>query len=347
MEEARRRPAPRLGRRRSPTSAAFARATPSASASHQLRELVREASGAAALGQQDPPGHAIVRALAAALAGTPALTEDVDAAPDTAGAAATELAQRYTRVRNAAAAAATDARTAAAPAATENARRRALVRIARWGITPLAEGSTLAERLVRAAEVLERRIAEAPATLEGATVEVIAGAIGALVSPEGPFPVFARLRAATFAGLRAEPTSAGAKPRLDPDWLETVAAVRPALARLEAVQLAAAARNGGQTLRAWTNRPGDPWQTVPPPPSDIEVVRATRLTAAFGPPNVLPPQPAANTTGTVAVAVIDRFGETVPDPEHISSRRVLARSPARPTRRRPSCSRCRRSSTRS
>jgi hypothetical protein len=39
----------------------------------------------------------------------------------------------------------------------------------------------------------------------------------------------------------------------------------------------------------------------------------------FGPPNVLPPQPAANTTGTVAAGVIDRFGETVPDPEHISS----------------------------
>ena len=239
--------------------------------------------------------------------------------PIPAGTVGTELAQRYTRVRNAAAAAATDARTAAAPAATENARRRALVRIARWGITPLAEGSTLAERLVRAAEVLERRIAEAPATLEGATVEVIAGAIGALASPEGPFPVFARLRAATFAGLRVEPTNAGAKPRLDPDWLETVAAVRPALARLEAVQLRQRLATGGQTLRAWTNRPGDPWQTVPPPPSDIEVVRATRLTAAFGPPNVLPPQPAASTTGTVAVAVIDRFGETVPAPEHISS----------------------------
>ena len=155
---------------------------------HQLRELVREASGAAALDQHDPPGPAIVRALAAALAGTPALTDDVDAAADTVGAAATELAQRYTRVRDAAAAAATDARTSAAPAATENARRRALVRMARWGITPLAEGSTLAERLVRAAEVLERRIAEAPATPEGATVEVIAGAIGALVSPEVTVP---------------------------------------------------------------------------------------------------------------------------------------------------------------
>ena len=34
---------------------------------------------------------------------------------------------------------------------------------------------------------------------------------------------------------------------------------------------------------------------------------------------MLPPQPAASTTGTVAVAVVDRFGETVPDAEHISS----------------------------
>ena len=284
----------------------------------QLRELVREASGAAALGPDDPPGHAVVRSLAAALSAVPALAEDVaDTPPDPAGAA--ELAQRFTRVRTAAGAAAGDARAAAAPAQTENARRKALARMARWGITPLTEGGTLAERLVRAAEILERRIAEAPATLEGATVEVIAGAIGALVSPEGPLPVFGRLRAATFAGLRAEPVSAGAKPRLDPDWLETVAAVRPPLARLEAVQLEQRLASGGEPLRAWTNRPGDPWQTVPPPPSDTEVVRATRLTAVFGPPNVLPPQPAANTTGTVAVAVIDRFGETVPDPEHISS----------------------------
>ncbi|HYU67526.1 MAG TPA: hypothetical protein VEK09_12280, partial [Jatrophihabitantaceae bacterium] len=71
--------------------------------------------------------------------------------------------------------------------------------------------------------------------------------------------------------------------------------------------------------RAWTNRPGDPWQTFPPPPSDIDVVRASRLVAVFGPPNVLPPRPAANTAGTVAVGVIDRFAETVPDAEHISS----------------------------
>jgi hypothetical protein len=98
-----------------------------------------------------------------------------------------------------------------------------------------------------------------------------------------------------------------------------VAPVRPALARLEAAQLDERLRSGGQPLRAWSNRPGDPWQTVAPPPSDTEVVRASRLLAAFGPPNVLPPRPSASTTGTVAVGVIDRFGETIPEAEHVSS----------------------------
>jgi hypothetical protein len=290
-----------------------------------LRDVVREVSGAAGIGPDDPPGHAVVRALAAALAGVPALAEDVGAEPDPAGGVATELAARYDAVRNAAVAAAADARAAAAPSATDAERRRALGRIARWGITPLASETAdpaiggLADRLVRAAEALERRVAEAPETLAEASVSVLASSIGALVAPEGPWPVFARLPAKAFTGVRGEPASGGPAPRLDPDWLETVAPVRPALARLEAVQLDERLRSGGQPLRAWSNRPGDPWQTVAPPPSDTEVVRASRLLAAFGPPNVLPPRPAATTAGTVAVGVIDRFGETIPDPEHISS----------------------------
>ena len=167
--------------------------------------------------------------------------------------------------------------------------------------------------------MLERRVAEAPDTLAGASVSVLASSIGALVAPEGPWPVFARLPAKAFTGVRGEAASGGQAPRLDPDWLETVAPVRPALGRLEAVQLDQRIRRGGQPLRAWSSRPGDPWQTVAPPPSDIEVVRASRLLAAFGPPNVLPPRPSATTAGTVAVGVIDRFGETIPDAEHISS----------------------------
>ena len=74
--------------------------------------------------------------------------------------------------------------------------------------------------------------------------------------------------------------------------------MRPALARLEAVQLDQRIVAGGRPLRAWTNRPGDPWQTVAPPPSDTEVVRPSRLVAAFGPPGVLPSRPAATTPGT-------------------------------------------------
>ncbi len=290
-----------------------------------LRDVVRDAGAAAGLGPTDPPGHAALRALAAALAGEPAVPEDAGAPADPADGAAAELAGRYAAVRAAAVDAAADARAGAAPAATEAARQAALGRIARWGITPLAADVAdptvggLADRLRRAAELLERRIAESPATLDGATVSVLASAITALVAPEGPWPVLARLPASAFAGVRAEPAGSGTAPRLDPDWLETVAPVRPALARLEAAQLGQRLAAGGKPLRAWTSRPGDPWQTVAPSPSDIEVVRASRLIAAFGPVGVLPARPRATTPGSVAVGVVDRFAETVPDTEQIGA----------------------------
>ena len=290
-----------------------------------LRDVAREVSGAAALGPGDPRGHATVRALASALAGVPGVDEDVGATPDAANSAGRELARRYAAVRAAAVAAAADARAATAANATAARRRATIGRMARWGITPLVAEvadptvGELADRVRRAAEVLERRVADAPATLEGAAVSVIASAIAALVAPEGALPVFSRLPAAAFTGMRSEPTSSGSAPRLDPDWLETVAPVRPALARLEAVQLDQRIVAGGRPLRAWSNRPGDPWQTVPPPPSDTEVVRPSRLVAAFGPPGVLPSRPAPTTPGRVAVAVIDRFAETVPSTEQISA----------------------------
>ncbi len=294
--------------------------------SANLRDVVLDVSGAAGLGPADPSGHAIVRALAAALAGVPALPEDVGRPPDPSGAAVVELRQRYAALRNAAVAAAADTRLAAAPAATEGVRRAALGRIARWGITPLAADTddptvgALVDRVRRAAEVLERRIDDSPATMSGdETVSELATAIGALVAPEGPWPVFARLPAAAFDGLRIEPTTAGPAPRLDPEWLEMVATVRPALARLEAVQLGQRIASGGRPLRAWTNRRGDPWQTIAEPPSDIAVVRPSRLVATFGPRAALPSRPVATTPGTVAAAVIDRFAESVPDTEHVSS----------------------------
>jgi hypothetical protein len=288
-----------------------------------LRDVVRVVSGAAGLDPADAPGHATVRSLAAALAGVPAARQDTGATADESDAAAAELAGRYLALRTAAVAAAVGARAVADGTSTEAELRRALGRIARWGITPLGSDVAdaaiggLAARLHRAAESLERRVADAPLNLAGATGPLVAQAIGALVAPEGPYAVYARLPANAFVGLRAEPTG-GQAPRLDPDWLETVAPVRPAVARLEAIQLDQRLTTGGRPLRAWSSRLGDPWQKVVPPPSDVEVDRPSRLIAVFGPPGVLPARPVATTAGRVAVAVIDRFAETIPDTESVA-----------------------------
>ncbi len=297
-----------------------------------LRRVVRDVSGVVALGSIDPPGHATVRALAAALAGIPAVASDVGVPTDRLGAGPStvdpELAGRYVAVRMAASAEAADARMATVATATDAMRRAALGRLARWGITPLAAdgvegvgetGAGLANRLRLAIEVLERRVASAPASLDDATAAVLASSMGLLVAPEGPWPVFSRLAISAFDGVRAEPLAPGITPRLDPDWIEAVAPVRPAIARLEAMQLGERVGPGGQPLRTWSNRAGDPWQTAGPPLSDTAVVRASRLVAVFGPAAVLPARPAATTSGTVAVVVIDRFAETVPNTEHISA----------------------------
>ena len=284
-----------------------------------LRDTVIAVSGAAALGAQDPGGPAVVRVLAAALAGVPADVADVGDAAESP-AAATNLAARYAALRSAAAAAIVAARAATAAGASDQARRRELGRLARWGITPMSadtSGASLAELLADAADVLDRRISAMPAQMAGAAVSELTDAIAALVGAEVGYPVFSRLQAALFAGVQAEPTSAGQAPRLDPDWLETVAAVRPAMARLEAAQLGERLRTGGRPLRAWTNQPGDPWQTAATTADSTP--GPSRLVAVFGPAGVLPSRPTANTAGFVAAAVIDHFAETIPGIEHTAS----------------------------
>ena len=288
-----------------------------------LREVVRHLSGAAGLApEQHPPGHDVVRSLATALAGVPATASDLGG--DASNTASVELAQRYAGLRTAAVTAAENIRNATKPTATAAVQRTAVKRLAQWGISPLASATddptigSLRDRLTRGAEALERRIEQSPESLDGAVMEVLASQISALAAPEGPLPIFAQIPAAAFTGLQAEPATS-AKPRLDPDWLETVATVRPALGRLEAVQLAQRVLPGGQPLRAWSNRVGDPWQTVAPQAPETEVVRSSRLVAAFGTPDVLPNKPVGTTAGAVAVAVIDRFAETIPDAEHQNS----------------------------
>jgi hypothetical protein len=89
------------------------------------------------------------------------------------------------------------------------------------------------------------------------------------------------------------------------------------MARLEAVQLGERLRTGGRPLRAWTNQPGDPWQTAAATADSAPGPR--RLVAVFGPVSVLPSRPTANTAGIVAAAVIDHFAETIPGIEHTAS----------------------------
>ena len=134
-----------------------------------------------------------------------------------------------------------------------------------------------------------------------AAPSAFADAIVALIAPEGGWPVFARFPDSVLTGTVVE--GAAVTPRLDPDWLEVVAAVRPALARFEAAQLGA----GSGRLAVWSNRPGDPWQNSPGP----------GLLAVFGPPGTVPTQPSGQ--ATVALAVIDRFAETIPASEHIAA----------------------------
>jgi hypothetical protein len=87
---------------------------------------------------------------------------------------------------------------------------------------------------------------------------------------------------------------------LDVAWLTVVAAVRPALARLEAYQLSAAS-----PLTGWTNRPADPWQT--------NASDARRMVAVFAAPQI--DLAALAPTATVAVAAVDAFSEVVPAAE--------------------------------
>ena len=291
-----------------------------------LTQTVRDITGTGGLASGSVLGHQRVRALAAALAGVPARPDDVaDApAPTDGDASDAELRGRLATLRSAAAAAITQLEAAGAAGSVAT-RRAALRTAARWGITPLATTgdleaaeAELAARVERAAGVLARRVAAAPDDTAGLTFGEVAEQIATLAAPEGACPVLARLAASLCADLRPDGPGTGSPgPALDPDWLETVAPVRRTLARLEAVQFDERLRPDGVPMAAWSNRPGDPWQvTVETAPNDLPV--PSRLVAAFGPPGVLPAA-GSSASGEVAVAVVDRFVETIPATEQVSA----------------------------
>jgi hypothetical protein len=266
----------------------------------QLRALAASVAGAPSLAPENPSGPRLVRTWATAIAGSVNVGDDIAAAGTASSTTTAELATRLAALRAEAAADVTSIRAATAPTATPAQHRAARLSAARWGVVPHDTGSE-AVRLDRAADALERRLAMSSVPPADAAPSAFADAIAALIAPEGGWPVLARVPEAVLAGTAVEDPAA--TPRLDPDWLEVVASVRPALARFEAAQLGA----GSGRLAAWSNRPGDPWQTSTGP----------GLLAVFGPAGAVAAHPSGQ--AAVALAVIDRFAETIPASEHVAA----------------------------
>ena len=136
-----------------------------------------------------------------------------------------------------------------------------------------------------AADVLAERLtatATAAADVAGlqAQLRTLAGFAALPVVAVAPAP----------AGLAAVPD----QETFDRAWLEVVAAVRPALARLEAWQL------GGVGWVAWSTNPAQPWGIGD-------------HVAGYGPPRTL------EGGGDVGLVLLDRWAETVPFHSHTTT----------------------------
>ncbi len=186
--------------------------------------------------------------------------------PDLAGSASNgegQLRERLTTLRAAAADLAVGL--AADPSVTGPARR--------WGLPDVGALEVLQSRLSAAGDPLTDASADAPALAER---------ILALLSPASGLPL-------TCTGNVPAVTPA---PDLDREWLEVVAAVRPAVARLEAVQLAF----------GWPAAASDPERLWSVP------VGSQRNVVVYG--------PAATAAAPAAVALLDDWAETVPSSRH-------------------------------
>jgi hypothetical protein len=181
---------------------------------------------------------------------------------------------------------------------------RLAVACARWGVAPDpshrpddAVVRRLIERTVSSLSLLQQRLAASPdaAAIAPLTRDEFCDAAAALVSPTRHVALTGTTRS---DGMPAVSRSEGER-GVDATWLVAVAAVRPALARLEVHQLLADA-----PLRPWTNRAGDPWQT------DSSDMR--RMIAVYAAPQL---DFAAMSETPVAVAIVDRFSEVIPAAE--------------------------------
>ncbi|SDT09591.1 hypothetical protein SAMN04488570_3514 [Nocardioides scoriae] len=310
-----------------------------------------------------PPGeHLRTQHLAAALGNRPAAGRDVVQDPVAQQAIDAEvyqeLADRYAALHVA------GRDLVAALRASDDVSRPGLLRRAlAWGITPVSRradadalwaalldrppspDATPAPDLAAAvADVLQKRLDDAPQPADLAPVAdlgaplddhedrkrvqhpdgvpTLAGALADLALPDGTLGITASWSRTSLIGDTA--LEVGATEDLDESWLTVVAAVRPALARLEALQL------GLDTpLDAWSSAPGDPFLTATVAANlatrssasvtDLEVDR--RFVAAYG-------TPGAWAGERVAVGLVDSFSEAVPMPQRSTSAAFGFNAPA-------------------
>ena len=159
-------------------------------------------------------------------------------------------------------------------------------------------------------EALSVKLIENRDRRAGEPIEALARAIGALVYPGGRLSVTAKWPVADFKAA-AKPEGAP-DPALEDQWLAVTAAVRPPLARIEAMQLEARHLGHGLPFGVWSNFPGDPWRKKLVEQNaglrktgKLTDIRLDRLVTAFGDLD-------AFEADNMAVALIDQFSEAVP-----------------------------------
>ncbi|MBY8877353.1 hypothetical protein [Actinacidiphila acidipaludis] len=334
-----------------------------------LADLARAALGASPGTPLTGTGsrrHDLARDIVQALGGTPLFLRDV--APTTLTPAQAdevrtldeqilaELRTRYATLRGSAQRM-IDELAAARTAADPQQLRQALFRALRWGVIPVAadddprallrllastpgavgpepQAAALAQR---AEEALRARLAAVPPPDTG---QPLGQAIAELAAPGGRLAVLTGIDAAVLARIAGLNTAAP-EPGLDTEWLTVVASVRPRLAAVEALQLAAAVRGpetgspeaalpesaeppespGFPGFTAWSSAPADPWQTAA-----LAGLRDLRRQ----PGRQRLPMPrfvAAYTAATpgwqagqrVAAALIDAWSDTAPDPDQVTT----------------------------
>ena len=234
-----------------------------------------------------------------------------------------ELIQRYQWLRQAAEQLLVLLNTAIVPTASDATRKNALRFVRQWGIVPLATGlgnEFLHTQVTNARDAFQQRLDAAPAFSEvtGLTHEDLARKIAELASSEGRLCITGKVDLGGLETLTTEsknPTTG--LNVLDEKWLNVVSAVREPMTRLELYQLEAALDPNLTTLAAWTNRPGDPWQTNVTADAEGNLP-STRLVAFYGPSGILDVNPAVDPT-EFNVGQIDVWSETIPEIEQMTS----------------------------